>query len=76
MEDGHQGPGVFEAAMVDNFEEPKQPQASQQCDGRGAETDMIAYADTPSYAARFRMIILLSLICWGLVIAGAAVIAG
>ena len=61
--------------MVDNFEEPKQPQASLDDDDRGSENDMIAHAETTSYTARLRMIILLSLISWALVIAGAAVIA-
>ena len=61
--------------MVDNFEEPRQSRASEDVD-HSVEADMISHVETTSYAARLRMIILLSLICWALVIAGVAWIAG
>lgn len=69
------GAEVSDTRMVDNFEEPKQNRTSGDVD-QGAETEMITYIETNSYAARLRMIILLSLICWVLVIAGVAWIAG
>ena len=69
------GAEVSETAIVDNFEEPKQTRTSEDVD-QSAETDMITYVETTSYAARLRMIILLSLICWALVIAGVAWVAG
>lgn len=75
MEHRLRGAEVSEAEMVDNFEEPNQTLASEDVD-QGAETDMITYIETPSFAARLRMIILLSLICWALVIGGAVWIAG
>jgi hypothetical protein len=59
--------------MVDDVEEPMQPQASG--DVKGVEAEM-TYAERPSYPARLRMIILLSLICWALAIAGVAWVAG
>ena len=75
MERTLQGPEVSETAMVDNFEEPNQSRASEDVD-HGAATDMITHVETTSYATRLRMIILLSLICWALVIAGVAWVAG
>lgn len=65
---------VSETAMVDNFEEPKQPRASEDVD-HGEETNMISRVETSSFAARLRMIILLSLVSWALVIAAVAWIA-
>lgn len=75
MEHRLRGSEVSQAAMVDNIEESKPPRASEDVD-HSAELDMIAYVETRSYGARLRMIILLSLICWALVIAGVALIAG
>lgn len=69
------GAEVSESAMVDNFEEPNQTRASEDVD-QSAETDMITYVETTSYAARLRIIILLSLVCWALVIGGAVWVAG
>lgn len=69
------GAEVSESAMVDNVEEPKQTRASEDVD-QSSETEMIIYAETTSYAARLRMIILLSLICWALVAGGAVWVAG
>ena len=75
MEHRLHGSEVSEAAMVDDFEESKPPRASEDVD-QGVDADMIAYAETRSYGARLRMIILLSMMAWALVIAGAALIAG
>lgn len=75
MEERSQGLEVSEAEMVDDFDESKPPLASGDVD-QGVETDMIAHVETRSYGARLRMIILLSLLCWALVIAGVAAIAG
>lgn len=74
MEHRLRGSEVSEAAMVDNVEESKPPRASEDVD-HPVEPDMIAYAESQPFGARLRMIILLSLICWAMVIAGVALIA-
>ena len=75
MEHKLHGLEASEAAMIDDFEESNPARASESVD-HDVETDMIAYAQTRSYGTRLRMIILLSLICWALVIAGVALVAG
>lgn len=74
MEHKLQGWEVVETAMVDNFEEPKQPQASQEDDEPGVEADMISQIEIKPFAERLRMIIALSLICWAVVLAVLALI--
>lgn len=70
-----QGSEVSETVMVDNVEESKPPRASEDVD-HDVDADMPTHAETQSYGARLRMIILLSLACWALIIAGVAAIAG
>ncbi len=62
--------------MVENFEEATPSRASIEGGDQGVEADMITHIENPSFAARLRMIILLSLICWALAIAGAVLIVG
>lgn len=75
MEQRLLGSEVSEAAMVDNVDESKPPRASVDVD-HPMEPDMIAYAETQTFGARLRVILLLSLTCWALVIASVALIAG
>lgn len=59
--------------MVDDFEQPTQLRESPYGDVGGAT---IEHGDRKPYAARLRMIILLSVICWAVVIAGVVWIVG
>lgn len=63
---------VSETAMFENFEESKPSGASHEDGDHGVKAHMIAQVETLSFAARLRMIMLLSLMCWALVIAGVA----
>ena len=67
---------AVEAAMVDNFEEPKSPQASAEDDDQGVPADMINQVEIKPFAERLRMIIALSLICWALLLAVLALVLG
>lgn len=60
--------------MVDNVEEPKQPQASPDDDDQGVQAEMINQIEIKPYAERLRMIIALSLICWSVLLAMLALI--
>lgn len=62
--------------MVDNFENPKEPQASPEDDDQGVADEMINQIEVKPFAERLRMIIALSLLCWALVIGAVALIAG
>ena len=75
MEHKLQGWGVVEATMVDSFEEPKPPQASEE-DDQGAPADMINQIEIKPFAERLRMIIALSLICWAVLLAMLALVLG
>ena len=55
--------------MVDNYEEPNPPRASHDDTDNGADADMTGHVEPRPFAVRLRMIILLSLICWMLLIA-------
>ena len=76
MEHRLHGSGISESEMVDEFEEPNQPRASHGEVDQGTEADMTSYVEPAPYAARLRMIILLSLACWAALIAGAALVFG
>ena len=76
MEHALQRSEASETSMVDNFEESRPSRTSQEGGNHAVEADMIIHVESRSYAARIRVIILLSMICWALVIAGAMLIVG
>ena len=57
--------------MVDDFEQPTQLRESPCGDAGGAA---IEHVDRKPYAARLRMIILLSLLCWAVLLGVVALI--
>lgn len=76
MEDLAQGSEKSDGAMVDNVEEPKQPRTSHDEIDDGADSEMNAYAELKPFGERLRMIILLSLLCWAVLIAIAVLAIG
>jgi hypothetical protein len=62
--------------MVDNLDEQTPiPAPVDDAERERAEDAMTDYAERPSYAVRLRVIILLSLLCWALLLGIAWVIA-
>ena len=65
--------------MIDNIEDPAQLLgASELADEDHVESGgtTVGPFERPSFAARLRMIILLSLLCWAILIAGAVLVIG
>ena len=76
-EAGLNGPEVSYRPMVDNLHDPAPPQASSDdVEHLRVEEAMTDSADNRSFGAKLRMIILLSLICWAVLIAAAVWIVG